>query len=105
MNRLLPPALGAVMLIAATAVLADRSPEFEGHCAMSVATGNSLPTDCSVVWISPKTNKLYCFGSESAKAAFVRNASGNEDRAQAFWKDPGFWEKLHQERGADQPGG
>jgi hypothetical protein len=105
MNRLLSPALGALVLIAASAALADRTPEFEGHCAMSVASGNSLPTDCSVVWISPKTSKLYCFSSENAKAVFVRNASSNEDRAQAFWKDPSFWEKLQRERGDGQPEG
>jgi hypothetical protein len=51
-----------------------------------------------VVWISPQTNKLYCFSSEAAKAAFMRDPQANEKSAQAFWKDPSFWEKLQKER-------
>ena len=50
---------------------------------MSAANGNSLPTSCSVVWISPP-DKLYCFSSEKAKQAFMRDPRGNERRAQAF---------------------
>jgi hypothetical protein len=74
--------------------------EFDGNCALSASLGNKLPTDCSVVWISPTTNKLYCFSSENAKQIFIRNAVGNEKLAQAFWQDPSFWEKLVQERDA-----
>jgi hypothetical protein len=80
----------ALSLAAAAAVAAD--PEFEGHCAMSVSAGARLPTDCSVVWISPE-DKLYCFSSEQAKAAFMRDPRTNEQRAQANWKDPKFWEE------------
>jgi hypothetical protein len=83
-------ALLILSLSAATAVAAD--PEFEGHCAMSVSVGARLPTDCSVVWISPE-DKLYCFSSEQAKAAFMRDPVTNEQRAQANWKDPKFWEE------------
>jgi hypothetical protein len=74
--------------------------ELDGNCALSASLGNKLPTDCSVVWISPKTNKLYCFSSENAKQVFVRNAASNEKLAQAFWQDPSFWEKLVEERDA-----
>jgi hypothetical protein len=59
---------------------------------MSVSIGAHLPTDCSVVWISPE-DKLYCFSSEQAKAAFMRDPVTNEQRAQANWKDPKFWEE------------
>lgn len=90
----------AALLSWSSHAAAQTEPEFEGHCAMSAALGNKLPTDCSVVWISPKSNRLYCFSSEAARNAFVRNASGNEDRAQAFWKDPAFWENLQRERDA-----
>jgi hypothetical protein len=74
--------------------------EFDGNCALSASLGNKLPTDCSVVWISPKSDKLYCFSNENAKQIFLRKASANEELAQAFWQNPGFWEKLQQERDA-----
>jgi hypothetical protein len=45
------------------------------------------------VWISPE-DKLYCFSNESAKQAFMRDAGGNERKAQAFFKDPDLWKKL-----------
>ena len=89
----------AAALLATGAAAMAQEPEFEGHCAMSAALGNKLPTSCSVVWISPQTNKLYCFSSEAAKAAFMRDPQANENSAQAFWKDPSFWEKLKKERG------
>lgn len=87
-------ALLVLSLSAAAAVSAD--PEFEGHCAMSVSVGTRLPTDCSVVWISPE-DKLYCFSSEQAKAAFMRDPRTNEQRAQANWKDPKFWEERRRD--------
>lgn len=96
--RLVRTVIAAALLAAATAATGQQ-PEFEGHCAMSAALGNKLPTSCSVVWISPQTNKLYCFSSEAAKAAFMRDPQANEKSAQAFWKDPAFWEKLKKERG------
>jgi YHS domain-containing protein len=68
-------------------------PEGEGRCAMSAAQGTSLPTSCSVVWISPQ-DKLYCFSSEKAKRLFLQDPEANERRAQAFFKDPSLWEKL-----------
>ena len=72
---------------------AEPEPEGGGQCAMSAALGHSLPTSCSVVWISP-TDKLYCFSNERAKEMFMRDPEGNEQRAQAFWKDPAILQKL-----------
>lgn len=91
----------AAVALALSAVVSAQEPEFDGNCAMSAALGNKLPTSCSVVWISPQTNKLYCFSSEAAKTAFMRDPQANETSAQAFWKDPTYWEKLQRERGND----
>lgn len=91
----------AVFLLTLSGALCAQEPEFDGDCAMSAALGHTLPTSCSVVWISPQTNKLYCFSSETAKAAFIADPKANERSAQAFWKDPTFWEKLQKERGND----
>jgi hypothetical protein len=104
MKTLIFTALAALAVLS-THSLAQDKPEFDGHCAMSVSLGNALPTDCSVVWISPKTNRLYCFSSDQAKQAFLRNAGPNEERAQATWKDPSFWERLQQERADGAPEG
>ena len=81
-------------------VQAQQKPEHNGECALSASLGNQLPTDCSVVWISPKSQKLYCFSSENAKKIFLQHAATNERLAQAFWEDPAFWEKLIEERDA-----
>jgi len=96
LGNILRTALVGVLLAAGLAI--GQEPEFDGNCAMSAALGNKLPTSCGVVWISPQTNKLYCFSSEAAKAAFMRDPQANEKSAQAFWKDPSFWEKLQKER-------
>lgn len=104
MKTLASLALGAILAASLQAFAENKHPEAEhgGHCALSASLGNQLPTDCSVVWISPKTDKLYCFSSENAKQIFLRNAAGNEKLAQAFWQDPAFWEKLVQERDAEE---
>ena len=98
-------ALVAAALFAASFAALAVEPELDGNCAMSAAMGAKLPTSCSVVWISPQTGKLYCFSSEGAKTAFIKDPAGNEQRAQAFWKDPAFWEKLQKERASGPPEG
>jgi hypothetical protein len=83
-------------LLASTSWATAAEPEGGGRCAMSASLGNSLPTSCSVVWISPQ-DKLYCFSSERAKRLFLQDPEANERRAQAFFKDPTLWEKLKKE--------
>lgn len=90
-------AAGAVLLAAVSGAFAAE-PELDGNCAMSAAMGSKLPTSCSVVWISPQ-DKLYCFSSEAAKQAFMRDPAGNELRAQNFWKDPNILDKLKRPEG------
>src|SRR5882672_7336604 len=84
-------------LLAFSLAAAAQEPEGGGQCAMSASLGHSLPTACSVVWISP-ADKLYCFSSERAKQMFMKDPEGNEQRAQAFWKDPSILEKLLKEK-------
>jgi len=84
-------------LLASSAWAATPDPEGGGQCAMSAANGASLPTSCSVVWISPQ-DKLYCFSSEAAKAMFMQDPDGNERRAQTFWKDPTLWDRLKKQQ-------
>jgi hypothetical protein len=86
-----------LIALACGAFAAEPEPELQGNCAMSAAVGSKLPTTCSVVWISPQ-DKLYCFSSEMAKQAFLKDPAGNELRAQTFWKDPSLWERLKKEQ-------
>ena len=76
---------------------ANHEPEFGGQCAMSASLGVKRPTSCAVVWISPQ-DKLYCFTSEQAKQAFMRDPDGNERKAQAFFKDPDLFERLKKQQ-------
>lgn len=96
--------LSAILLAASSAVRAEdkdpkanHEPEFGGNCAMSASLGAKRPTSCAVVWISP-ADKLYCFSSEQAKQAFMRDPEGNERKAQAFYKDPDLFERLRKQQ-------
>ena len=71
--------------------------QFKGHCAMSAAKGSIVPTDCSIYWISPE-DKLYCFVNAEARDKFVAEAPRNQKLADAFWRDPAFWEQLNEQQ-------
>jgi hypothetical protein len=62
---------------------AASAPEFGGQCAMSLAEGHSVPTDCSVKWTGPD-GKSYCFGNEEAKKKFLKDPQGNLERAREY---------------------
>jgi hypothetical protein len=95
--------MGAALLLALSGPAraedpkANHEPEFGGQCAMSASLGVKRPTSCAVVWISPQ-DKLYCFSSEQAKQAFMRDPDGNERKAQAFFKDPDLFERLKKQQ-------
>jgi hypothetical protein len=95
--------MGAALLLALSGTAraedpkANHEPEFGGQCAMSASLGVKRPTSCAVVWISPQ-DKLYCFSSEQAKQAFMRDPDGNERKAQAFFKDPDLFERLKKQQ-------
>lgn len=55
--------------------------EFGGTCAMGLAEGKSIRTDCSVNWTAPD-GKLYCFGNEDSKAVFLKDPDGYLAKAQ-----------------------
>ena len=57
--------------------------EFDNSCAMGLAEGQTLKTDCSVNWTAPD-GKVYCFSSENSKATFLKNAEANIKKAQDF---------------------
>jgi YHS domain-containing protein len=77
------------LLAAATALLAiivtapAQAGEFDGACAMGLASGEVKKTDCSVNW-TDSDGKTYCFGSDASKQAFLQDPAGNLQKANAF---------------------
>ena len=90
LSRLL---LSVLLCLSCVALGHAAETQFGGQSAMSVAAGKPVPTNCSVYWISPE-DKLYCFSNVAARDMFIANAPRNEKLADAFWRDPAFWEKL-----------
>jgi hypothetical protein len=43
--------------------------EFDNSCAMGLASGQVVKTDCSVNWTGPD-GKVYCFSTAESKATF-----------------------------------
>lgn len=74
---LITAAIGA----ASTAIAA--SGEFKNECALGLALGKHVKTDCSVN--STADGKVYCFSSEDAKAMFSKDPKGNMMKAQEFF--------------------
>jgi hypothetical protein len=95
-RRFLLAVLTVGLTAGAAASLAAET-QYNGQCAMSVAKGTPVPTDCSIYWISPQ-DKLYCFSSVAAREQFLANEPRNAELADAFWRDPAFWEKLKEQK-------
>lgn len=55
-------------------------PEFGGSCAMGLAEGKHIKTDCKITWTSPD-GKLYCFGNAASKAEFLKDPVANLQKA------------------------
>jgi hypothetical protein len=78
-----------VALIAGALCLAAASPapaaegEFDDQCAMGLASGQSVKTDCSVNW-TDEDGHVYCFSTEASKTAFLKDPAGNLKKAQEF---------------------
>ena len=71
---------GTFFLSMVTAALAVTG-EYDNKCAMGLAGGKDIKTDCSVN--TQIQGKTYCFGSQSALTQFMADPSGNLAKAQA----------------------
>jgi hypothetical protein len=58
--------------------------EFDDSCAMGLASGQVVKTDCSVNWTAPD-GKIYCFSTEASKAAFLKSPDENIQKAKEFF--------------------
>jgi len=81
------PALARTALAAIAAAIIATTPapagEFDDSCAMGLASGQMEKTDCSVNW-TDTDGKIYCFGSENSKQAFLQDPAGNVQKARDF---------------------
>ena len=59
------------------------SGEYNNMCAMGLAMGKDIATDCSIN--GQIGGKTYCFGSEEAKTDFMKDPDGNLAKAQAYY--------------------
>ena len=82
--------LGSIAITAAAALLlglagpSDAAEgEFDDSCAMGLASGQTVKTDCSVNW-TDEEGKVYCFSSEDSKAAFLKDPKTNLQKARDF---------------------
>lgn len=57
--------------------------EFGGLCAMGLAEGKRLRTDCSINWVD-KDGRKYCFGSTDARTVFLENPPVNIEKARDY---------------------
>src|SRR6187397_3194238 len=53
-------------------------------CTEGLASGQLTKTDCSVNW-KDSDGRVYCFSSEESKAAFLKDTSGNLQKAREFF--------------------
>jgi YHS domain-containing protein len=57
--------------------------EFDDNCAMGLALGKEIKTDCSVNTVY--AGKTYCFGNETAKQLFLKKPDEFLLKAQIFY--------------------
>lgn len=69
----------AALLVAPSGAIAVE-PEFGGQCAMGLAEGKRIKTDCAVNWTAPD-GKLFCFGNGDSKATFLKDPETNIRKA------------------------
>jgi hypothetical protein len=80
--RVIQLAIMAVVLGASSLLFAAEG-EFNKECAMGLAMGQHIPTDCSVNWTNPADGKTYCFSSAETRDMFLNASTVNLKKAQA----------------------
>jgi GNAT superfamily N-acetyltransferase len=81
MQKAVRATLTALVVSAAVSVGAQAG-EYGNKCAMGMAAGQEVQTDCSIK--SEIDGKTYCFGDEDAKMSFIEDSAGNIEKADAF---------------------
>jgi YHS domain-containing protein len=58
--------------------------QFDDYCAMGLAEGQEVKTDCSINWTA-EDGKVYCFSSKASKETFLKNPTENIQKAREFF--------------------
>lgn len=78
-------ACSALAVTSAAAVAAGALGEFGNNCAYGLTQGTKKYTDCSIH--EKVGDKLYCFGTQAGKEAFMEDPEGNVKKAESFYND------------------
>ena len=81
-RRSAPPPLPLILALASPAPAPVKG-EFDDQCAMGLASGQTVKTDCSVNW-TDEDGHVYCFSSDASKEAFLKDPAGNIKKAKEF---------------------
>jgi hypothetical protein len=60
--------------------------EFDSLDPIGVAAGARIKADCSLNWINPDDDKLYCFSSGTSLEIFLDSPHANLARARRGWE-------------------
>jgi hypothetical protein len=60
--------------------------EFDSLDPIGVAAGARIKADCSLNWINPDDEKLYCFSSGTSLEIFLESPHANLARARLGWR-------------------
>lgn len=78
------PSLGRLLaglsLCFSTGAFTESKPEFGGQCAMGLAEGHRIETDCSTQWSGPE-GRTFCFSNADSKSSFLKDPETNLRRA------------------------
>lgn len=73
----------ATALLASSSLAFAAMGEFADNCAFGMAIGKAVKTDCSIA--EKIGGKNYCFSSEEAKTAFMKDQNAMLAKAQENW--------------------
>jgi YHS domain-containing protein len=77
----------ALLLGGATLAAAATTGEFDNECAMGLALGKDIATDCSVNTVF--NGRTYCFANEQAKTIFLKKPEEFLTKAQVYYSSKG----------------
>jgi YHS domain-containing protein len=84
MSTVSTPALAFALMLGVVTMAYAATGQFNNMCSWGLANHKDVSTDCSVN--TSIRGKTYCFGSQEAKANFMKNPTSNLDKAASFYK-------------------
>ena len=82
-KALILSAVAAACLCGLATTAFGASGEYDELCAMGLALGKDIQTDCSIN--ETINGKKYCFGNETARTIFMKDPEGNLAKAEVYY--------------------